>query len=76
MPYVAQPVAISQFPRDIWYRTPLEWAKRAGNVVALSRHDRGGHFAALDAPDLLVDDMRAFFGDGKRSGTSVFRAPA
>lgn len=76
MPYVTQPVALSQFPRDIWYRTPLAWAKRAGNVVALARHDRGGHFAALDAPDLLVDDVRAFFGDGARSGTSVFRTPA
>ncbi|KAK0755600.1 hypothetical protein N5P37_011842 [Trichoderma harzianum] len=30
LPYVKQPVAISQFPHDIWYRTPLEWAKRNG----------------------------------------------
>ncbi|RQM05032.1 hypothetical protein DH86_00003904, partial [Scytalidium sp. 3C] len=27
LPYVPQPVAISEFPRDIWYRTPLEWAR-------------------------------------------------
>ena len=26
-----------------------------------SEFDRGGHFAAMEAPDLLVDDVRAFF---------------
>ena len=31
------------------------------NVVHWSEFDRGGHFAAMEAPDLLVVDMRAFF---------------
>ncbi|KAK8030179.1 hypothetical protein PG993_011470 [Apiospora rasikravindrae] len=75
MPYVSQPMSISQFPLDLWYRTPLEWAKRTGNVVSCVRHDRGGHFAALDAPDLLVNDVRAFFGDRELSGTQVFVPP-
>jgi hypothetical protein len=26
-----------------------------------SEFERGGHFAAMEAPDLLVDDLRAFF---------------
>jgi pimeloyl-ACP methyl ester carboxylesterase len=26
-----------------------------------SEFDRGGHFAAMEAPDLLVDDLRSFF---------------
>ena len=26
-----------------------------------SEFERGGHFAAMEAPDLLVDDVRAFF---------------
>ena len=26
-----------------------------------SEFDRGGHFAAMETPDLLVDDVRAFF---------------
>jgi hypothetical protein len=72
MPYISQPIALSQFPYDIWYGTPLEWAKRSGNVVKVVKHDRGGHFAAVDAPDLLIGDIRSFFGDGKLSGTSVF----
>ena len=74
IPYVSQPIAISQFPYDIGYRLPLEWAKRGGNVQLLSKHERGGHFAALDAPDLLVGDVRKFFGDGTLSGTKVFQS--
>ncbi|KAK9795982.1 putative Alpha/Beta hydrolase protein [Seiridium cardinale] len=72
MPYVSQPIAVSQFPKDIGYGTPLEWAKRTGNVVYFARHDRGGHFAATDAPDLLIEDVRKFFGDKQLSGTRVF----
>jgi epoxide hydrolase len=31
------------------------------NLEHWSEFDRGGHFAAMEAPDLLVDDVRAFF---------------
>lgn len=72
MPYISQPIALSQFPYDIWYGTPLEWARRSGNVVQLTKHERGGHFAATDAPDLLIADVRKFFGDRELSGTHVF----
>ncbi|KAH6658563.1 Alpha/Beta hydrolase protein [Truncatella angustata] len=72
MPYISQPIALSQFPRDIWYRTPLEWAKRTGNVVYFAKHERGGHFAATDAPDLLIQDIRKFFGNAQLSGTHIF----
>ncbi|OQU97389.1 hypothetical protein CLAIMM_03323 [Cladophialophora immunda] len=72
LPYVKQPVAISEFPYDLWYRTPLEWARRLGNVKYRTVHERGGHFATLDAPDLLIDDIRRFFGDPEVSDTKVF----
>jgi pimeloyl-ACP methyl ester carboxylesterase len=32
------------------------------NVVRWSEFDRGGHFAALEAPDALTADIREFFG--------------
>jgi epoxide hydrolase len=32
-----------------------------GKIGHWSEFDRGGHFAAMEAPDLLVDDVRAFF---------------
>jgi pimeloyl-ACP methyl ester carboxylesterase len=31
------------------------------NVVQWSEFDRGGHFAAIETPDLLIDDLRTFF---------------
>jgi hypothetical protein len=32
------------------------------NIVSWNVYDRGGHYAARQAPDLLVQDMREFFG--------------
>lgn len=31
------------------------------NIVHWSRFERGGHYAALEVPDLVVGDIRAFF---------------
>ena len=36
-------------------------AEREHNVVHWLEFDRGGHFPAMEVPDLLVDDVRAFF---------------
>jgi pimeloyl-ACP methyl ester carboxylesterase len=35
---------------------------RSDNIVRWTSHPHGGHFAALEQPGLLVDDVRAFFG--------------
>lgn len=72
LPPVQVPVAISQFPYDITYRMPLEWAKRGGNVLRRTVHNHGGHFAAYEVPGLLLDDIWSWFGDEKLSGTNVF----
>lgn len=52
------PTAVAVFPTDPAIRRLME---RDHNVVRWSEFDRGGHFAALEAPDLLVEDVRAFF---------------
>ena len=52
------PTGVAVFPADFSIR-PL--AEQAHNIVHWSEFDRGGHFAALEAPDLLTDDIRAFF---------------
>ena len=36
-------------------------AERMYNVVHWTEFERGGHFAALEVPDLFVSDVRAFF---------------
>jgi pimeloyl-ACP methyl ester carboxylesterase len=51
------PTAVACFPGDHAIRT---LAERAHHVVRWITYDRGGHFASLQAPDLLVDDVRAF----------------
>ena len=48
------------FPGEI-LRMPESWARNLYNVTRFSRFDRGGHFAALEQPDLLIADIRAFF---------------
>jgi epoxide hydrolase len=56
----AAPTALAVFPAEI--RRPLRHkAERTENIVRWTEFDRGGHFAALEEPDLLVGDVRAFF---------------
>jgi epoxide hydrolase len=52
------PTGIAVFPTDPAIRRVLE---RRHRIVHWSEFTRGGHFAALEAPDLLVDDIRTFF---------------
>ena len=46
-------------PRDVG--DPRASPSASNNIVHWSEFDRGGHFAAMEAPDLLVGDVRAFF---------------
>ncbi len=52
------PSGVAVFPGDFGIRTIAE---RDDNVVHWSEFDRGGHFAAMEVPDLLVGDVRTFF---------------
>ena len=37
------------------------YAEQSNTIVHWSEFDRGGHFAAMETPDLLVADVREFF---------------
>lgn len=50
----------SHFPGDI-HVLPSAWTKTIGNVVFETEHEGGGHFAAWERPQELVDDLRAMF---------------
>jgi pimeloyl-ACP methyl ester carboxylesterase len=52
------PTGVALFPTDPTIRRVAE---REHTIVHWSEFDRGGHFAAMEAPDLLVEDIRAFF---------------
>ena len=57
---VEVPTAVARFPREI-YRPPRAWVEAAFDLQRWTVMPRGGHFAALEQPQLLVDDVRAFF---------------
>jgi epoxide hydrolase len=54
------PTGVAVFPRDL--SMPVRSiAERTNSIVHWSEFDRGGHFAAMEAPELLVGDLREFF---------------
>jgi pimeloyl-ACP methyl ester carboxylesterase len=58
---ISVPAAVSVFPEEI-YQAPRSWAERAySNLLYYKKHDKGGHFAAWEQPQLLAEDVRAGF---------------
>ena len=55
---VTVPVGVAVFADDYAIR---RYAERGHHIVHWTEFDRGGHFAAMEAPDLLVSDVRTFF---------------
>jgi pimeloyl-ACP methyl ester carboxylesterase len=54
------PAAFALFPADI-SRPPREWAERFFHVQRWTEMPRGGHFAAMEEPALLAEDIRTWF---------------
>jgi len=55
------PVAVSVFPDEL-YAAPKSWAEKAyPKLIFFNKHDKGGHFAAWEQPQLLTEDLRAAF---------------
>jgi pimeloyl-ACP methyl ester carboxylesterase len=52
------PTGVAVFAQDIAIR---RYAEYGNNITHWSEFDRGGHFAAMEAPDLLAADVQAFF---------------
>ncbi|ROV87841.1 hypothetical protein VMCG_10545 [Cytospora schulzeri] len=50
----------SYFPREM-FSTPRMWNRQVGDVVYEREHEQGGHFAAWEQPEVLVDDIRTMF---------------
>ena len=58
--YLAVPTGIANYRGEIT-KTPRAWAERRLNITYWSELPRGGHFAAMQVPDLFVPDVREFF---------------
>ncbi len=57
---ITVPVGVASFPQEMG-RCPRSWAERRMNITHWTDMPRGGHFAALEQPQLLLDDVRTFF---------------
>ncbi|MEW5686257.1 MAG: epoxide hydrolase family protein [Pseudomonadota bacterium] len=58
---VETPTAFANFPGEPLYSAPpRSFAERAYNIVRWNEMARGGHFAAMEEPDLYVDEVRAW----------------
>jgi epoxide hydrolase len=59
-PPVQVPAGVAVFPADIFLPLRRLAERDLANIVHWSEFDRGGHFAAMEEPDLFVADLRAF----------------
>lgn len=57
---VAPPLAVAHFAKEL-PTPPRSWVERVYNVTRWTEFDRGGHFAALEQPQKLAQDIRAHF---------------
>ena len=57
--FIDVPTAVSMFSKDFFM--PREWVERSYNLVWWREHALGGHFAAMEEPYQLAEDIRAFF---------------
>jgi len=59
--YVEVPTGVARYPKEEILRFPRSWVEQTYNVTHWAVQPRGGHFAAMEQPDLFVDDLRTFF---------------
>ena len=57
---VEVPTACAAFPKEFRF-TPRLWLETRYNLTRFTIMPSGGHFAASEEPELLVEDLRAFF---------------
>ncbi|WP_254763120.1 epoxide hydrolase family protein [Natrinema marinum] len=58
------PTGHARYPVEV-YKTPRAWAETVYDIVHWAEMPEGGHFAAMEVPDMFVDDLRSFAGDAE-----------
>jgi len=69
------PAGFAMFPKDL-SSPPREWAERFFNVQRWTAMPRGGHFAALEEPAALAEEIRAFFRPLRRQRRGLVPVPS
>jgi microsomal epoxide hydrolase len=57
---VEVPTACALFPAELLAWPPRSYAERIYNIKQWTKMPRGGHFAAMEQPKLLINDIRTF----------------
>ena len=57
--YITKPFGFSWFPKEI-NPLPRAWIETTGELVFFRRHEKGGHFAAMERPRKLWEDVEEF----------------
>jgi pimeloyl-ACP methyl ester carboxylesterase len=60
LPFVEVPTGVARYPKEV-LRWPRSWVEEQYNVTRWANMPRGGHFAAMEQPELFADDLREFF---------------
>jgi hypothetical protein len=61
--YIDCPLGLIDFPKEIM-NAPRSWRKTMGPVVHEKICEKGGHFAAWERPNDLVESLQEMFGKG------------
>ncbi len=72
---VEVPTACALFPAEMLAWPPRSYVERLYNVQQWTEMSRGGHFAALEQPELLIDDIRKFARTFRNTATGKQTAP-
>jgi hypothetical protein len=59
--YVQVPTGVARYPKEEVLRFPRSWVEHRYNVTHWAVMPRGGHFAAMEQPEMFVEDLRNFF---------------
>ena len=70
---VGVPTGVARFPKEV-LPFPRSWVERRYNVTHWTDMPRGGHFAAMEQPELFTDDVRTFFRTVRDSRRSTMTA--
>ena len=69
---VAIPTGCAVFPKELLAWPPKSYVNRVYNVTHWTEFPRGGHFAAMEQPEMLVDDIRKFCRSLRQRGAGYF----
>jgi microsomal epoxide hydrolase len=61
--YIDKPTGVSYFPYEMTFPAVKHVVEKECNLVFYKQHEKGGHFAALERPQVFWEDVEAFVGE-------------